>query len=511
MTRGTIVVLAWLVIETFLALLAAKGHAEPNAGARTSLVWIVGDDDAFHAPSETTPPSPAPSIGDRGGYDSLFEGSSSRYTGRENRLELRLSGRSRGFHPLLETSAEVALGVDVSSLGEREGTLRFDDAGSRVELFAHFSSDSRRHADGTGVRLYPLDGDRERLGEVEALGVGGSVGPTRESPYATARGPVRAGRLWLELSGIRGYVVLKTASFLEPVANAPAVEETSYGVFGGIESTWQKLVSFGFGAGHFEHGRLPSTGEQPERAATAAASARLAFARGLKAPRAPASFGNEAPPFDTRREADASEGFAVGVEGSHVLQRLALFEDPSRTALSGARAGALLGTLATSWFEVRLALLYRDAGFVMRNRPGIVPGQTPPAGAQVLPELSALSSFTLRPFAPLAATVAVGVRRPAALMTAAFDRLGQASGATVVLDGPGEGELLPVGKTPVPVFDIRPELEFRASRLLELIGWIGYRRDFNRVRLVPTAAGGLARTFADPDRLSFALAARALW
>jgi hypothetical protein len=96
-------------------------------------------------------------------------------------------------------------------------------------------------------------------------------------------------------------------------------------------------------------------------------------------------------------------------------------------------------------------------------------------------------------------------------MTQAFDRLGQATGATLVLEGPGEGELLPPGHAPVPVLDVRPECELRVSELLELIGWVGYRRDFNRARLVPNAGGLLVRGFADPNRVSFGLAARAVW
>ncbi|HEY3495649.1 MAG TPA: hypothetical protein VGK73_13220 [Polyangiaceae bacterium] len=514
MSRGPALALAWIAVETALALVSSRSHAQeatrtPTPAAKTSLVWIVGDDDVGHAPSDVSPPSPGPSIGDRAGYDALFEGSSSRYTGRENRLELGVSGETRGFHPLLETRAALLLGVDVTSLGDREGSVRFDDAGSRIELFTHFSADVKRASDGIGARLYPLYGDRERLGETEALGVGGSVGPLRESPYATARGPVRAGRLWFELAKIRAYVVLKTASFAEPVLNAPAVEETSYGVFGGVESHWKRLVSFGFGAGYFEHGRIP--GASFERAATAAASARLAFVRGLTAPRAPASFGNEAPPFDVRRETERAEGFAVGVEGAHIVQRLADFDHPGTTALAGARAFALLGTLDRSWLEVRLALLARDAGFVMRNAPGVFPGQTTPAGARELAELSALSSVGVRPFAPFSATLSLGVRRPAAVMTAAIDRLGQTTGATVVLEGPGQGELLPSGYAPVPVLDVRPELALRASRMLELLAWLGYRRDFNRARLVPDGNGSLTRSFADPDRISFAIAARAVW
>src|SRR6187431_997987 len=98
---------------------SAHPPATAEATTKASLVWILGDDDAFHAPGDVSPPSPAPSIGDRPGYDSLFEGSSSRFTGRENRLEIRLAGAAPGFHPALTTRAELALGVDASDLGAR--------------------------------------------------------------------------------------------------------------------------------------------------------------------------------------------------------------------------------------------------------------------------------------------------------------------------------------------------------------------------------------------------------
>src|SRR6185503_7139163 len=97
-----------LALLTTLAteLVALGARAEPSAlntsdEARVALVWIFGDDDATNPPDASEPPSPAASIGDRTGYDALVSGYRSRYTGRENRVELRLHGSAPGFVPSL--------------------------------------------------------------------------------------------------------------------------------------------------------------------------------------------------------------------------------------------------------------------------------------------------------------------------------------------------------------------------------------------------------------------------
>ena len=104
-----------------LLTLAARAHAaDPPRRAnplKTSLVWLFGDDDVTHAPAEVSPPSPGSGIGDRPGYDSLLDGFASRYTGRENRSELRLDGDAPGLFPRLTTRAGLALGVNLVALG----------------------------------------------------------------------------------------------------------------------------------------------------------------------------------------------------------------------------------------------------------------------------------------------------------------------------------------------------------------------------------------------------------
>jgi hypothetical protein len=492
-------------------VLPARAQAEPSASAtpRVSLVWIFGDDDVLSGRGSASEVSPAASIGDRSAFDGVFEGVSSRFTGRENRLELRLAAEAPGFVRALTTRAELVFGMDASRVGDREGTFRLEDAGSFVEVRARLGDPD------VFVRLFPLDGDRERVGSLEALGFGGRTGPERLSPYVGARGPVRAATLGISSGETRGLVGVKTASFLEPAPSGPAREETSYGFYAVLAARPRHWLSFELGAGHFEHGFLPGAGAPVGRATTTGGSARLSFQSGLDAPRAPVSFGTAAPPFSYGsapiRPSHQSSGFAFGLEAAHLVQQLHDFERPERARLAGARAAAFLGTVRRGAFELRTALLAREAGFVARHVPGVLPGFAPPRAGRLAAELSALVSGTLSLGRATDVTLTLGARRPAALFVPALDAAGQPSGATLVLAENGELALLPPAEMPVPVLAVRPSLDLRLSSLLEAILWLDYRRDFNRTRLIQTDSGTLSRGFSRPDRLGYGLAARAVW
>jgi hypothetical protein len=514
-------VVATLFVTLIAPCVAAEPVAEPKAseGVRVALVWIYGDDDAFHSPDASETPSPAAGIGDRAGYDPLLSGYRSRYTGRENRLELCVRGSAPGLVPRLETSAGLALGIDTSSLGEREGgirggPLRAEDIGSFVEVRWFLSSPSERGSDvvtpSAGLRLYPIDGDSERVGWLEALGWGGATGPRRESPYEASRGAVRAARAWLDLSPVEVFAGVKTATFAEPVPNAPAIEETSYGIFAGVEARPIDLVTLGVAGGYFEHGLLEGA-VRGARAVTAGGSAMASLAREMKEPRSPVSFlGQGDDPF--RSSDDAPSGsFSLGVELSALVQRLDDFDRPGQTTLSPARALALSGGARLGRFETSAAFIVRDAEFVMRNAPGVFPNQSVPHAAQRDAERTLLLTNGIVFSELVRVDVALGLRFPAALMTGALDRFGQPTGATLVLRAPGDIALLPVGAVPVPVFDLRPSVEVRFSRLLSAVLWVQYRRDYNRARLAFGTAGATVRGFADPNRLGYGAAARAAW
>lgn len=491
----------------------ATSDATPSAAAafRTSLVWIFGDDDVLHAPGASSPPSPAAGIGDRPGYAELFEGQTSRYTGRENRSELDLDAAAPGFVRNWDTRARLALALDASSLATRGAPVYVEDVGSFLEARWTFRAASPDRTNSLTLRAFPLNGDRQRVGELEALGWGGAVGPTWDSPYASAHGPVRAVRLELAAGVALLHVALKSASFLEPTAAGPTVEETSYGVFGGVASRWSAPVSVALGFGHFEHGRLPGGVASP-RATTTGASLRLHGGSGFDEPLAPSGFGMERSPFDTIGPgSDRQSGCAWSLEGAHLVERLWDFDRAGTSTLAPARGAAFVVQLRSGPLDVRGVATARDPNFVMRDGPGVFPGQALPHAARTRSELGAALGASLALGPLVRPTLSAGVLSPAAVLLGAVDRLGQPTGATFVVRGPGDLETLPPGEAPVPVVEVRPGFTLALSRLLEGIAWLDYRRDFNRTRLVAAPGGALARGFRSPDRLGYGLSARAVW
>jgi len=487
----------------------AAAEATADARLRASLVWILGDDDVLHGPSDTSPASPSAGIGDRSGYSSLFDGLASRYTGRENRGEARLTGEAPGVVPSLTTRAGLALGFDVNGLGDRPSPLLVEDLGSFVEGALRLGPGRPGRDDALVVRLLPLNGDRQRVGALEKLAWGGAIGPDWESPYASASGPVRAARLDLLAGIVEAHGGLKTATFLEAQPTGPAVDETSYGWFGGVRSRWAAPVGVTLGFGHFEHGRLPGPAGAP-RATTTGVSLGLTWRCGLDRALSPVAFSSDGSPFEAPAGSLQEHGVAVAVEGVHLVERLWSLDTPGTSVLAPARGAAVLVQVRAGLLDLRTSFLVRDALFVMRNAFGVFPGEALPRDLSERPELTAaLSAGIVGPtFRPV---LSVGVLVPAAVSTTGVDRFGQPVGTTLVVRGPSDVGALPPGRAPVPVFEARPSTELSLSRLLSIVGWAHYVRDFNHTRLVPAAGGALGRGFQNPDRLGLGLAARAVW
>jgi hypothetical protein len=500
---------AMLVVLGVPRAAAAQGGGSPGLppepAVHPSVIWLFGDDDALHAPSDVRPASPAASVGDRAGYDGLATGAASRFSGRENELLLGVSAAAPGFLRGISTRAELALALDLAGLGSRPTAPLVEDRGSALEV--SFMLGATREPQLT-VRLLPLNADRLRVGWLELLAWGGEAGRRRDSPYAGARTPPRGAMLITRAGVIRAEIGVKAAPFLEPVPGGPAVEEVSYGGYAALEVR-SGAFAVGLGAGRFEHGRLAGLREPP-RAVTTGASVRASVGVGLTTPRVPLSLGLE-PTTEVVDEPTEVSGWVIGLEATTLVERLRSFDRPGRSVLEPARAVAVGGTLRTQWVETRVLVALRDPSFVMRSVPGVFDGLSLPAASAAQIDALAIASASVRIRPWLEPGVSFGVRSPAAVMTASLDSLGQPTGATVALYEPGDVELLPPGERPVPILESSAFLALRLSQLLTSVGFLGYRRDFNRAALSRMANGAVARAFTDPNRLFYGLAARAVW
>jgi hypothetical protein len=503
-------VLAMLIVFGVTSRAAAEhgtpGHVDSGKPTtRGTITWLFGDDDALHAASDVRPASPAASVGDRAGFDGLGTGLDSRFTGRENQLVLGVTALAPGFFPGVSTRAELALGVELGSVGARPAPLMAEDRGS--ELGLELALGAGGGAPTFGLRLLPLNADRLRVGWLEVLAWGGEVGPRRDSPYASARTPPRGAALDLDAGPFRAELGLKTANFLEPVPGGPAVEEASYGVHAVLEVR-SGPIALGAAVGRFEHGRVEGA-RHPPRAITTGASVRASLGVGIAASRAPFGLGLE--PSTSIVENDDRSGWVVGVEAATLVERLRSFEQPGRTVLAPARAIAVAGTVRAGPVEARALVTIREPAFVMRSVPGVFDGLTLPAESVTQSDILGLVSAMIRVRPWLEPGLSFGVRSPAAVMTASLDALGQPVGATVVAYAPGDVELLPLAEGPVPVLETTVSLGLRASQLLGAVAFAGYRRDHNRARLEQMPGGAVARAFTDPNRLLYGIAVRAAW
>jgi hypothetical protein len=512
MTRA----LRFVIAISALMCVAAVTKAEPSpsermperAPERTSeqapefrLVWLFGDDDVLHAPEVSRPPSPAAGFGDRSGFDPLARDLSGRFTGRENLAFLHARAAAPGVVHGLETRAVLALGVDLSAATESANQAEpFVDLGSHLELEQRLTC-----ASWLTLRMYPLDGDVERVGSLDALAFGGAVGVQRDSPYRDATARPRAARLSFRTSGLELFASVKTARFVVPAPGGTSVEATSYGVFTGVTSDVGEHVRLGVTGGHFEHGRVTAIDATGPSATTSGVALRASFGVGLREPPQSLLFGPDS--VAPRGFVDfVPRGFAVGAEWVALGMRRARFERPTEVRLSAARGGALLGVVRAGVFEARAVALYRDPELVMRNAGGVFPGFTLPHAAAATPELT----FLLAPRVLLHPAAAVGLglsaQQPGSVMTFGFDRQGYASGATLLVRGPGDADVLPPGVGPAPVIEVRPALDLRLSPLLSLSAWVSYRRDANHTRIGADFGGGSRRGFAEPDFFGYGVA-----
>jgi hypothetical protein len=494
----------------------------------TRITWTFGDDDVTKATGKAFPLSPNPSVGDRPQYRLFFDNLNSRFAGRENLSHVVLYRKLPGYIENVDTEAALILRVDVGQLAARTNNVNsaFYDAGSYLRVFYKTGSFDVRTPDGivkrnSGLDLvfFPLDTDRFRLGYLYDITWGGTAQSINQSIFPRLSGTAPGAKFQYTGDGFYGFVGFKTAQIVEPQAKINGsqdieftrIQETNYGLLGGLGGDLGEKVHLDAGAGYFQQGRFEQPDVQGQRVYTFGASARAVIHDNMPVPSSVdfALYRNDpnSPMVLFRPETyrPGVVGWALSAEGSQLRQNLKDFDRPGATKLQAATAGALQGTVKAGFFRAQVTGIYRDLAFVLRNQPSFIPFETMPKEAKLQPEMffaAALDYYLdgLR----LTPGLGAGLQLPATFGSSATDVFHNEIGRTTVVRQQGNLSPLPEGKTRVPIIQARVSLKWDLSPMMSAIIWGQLVRDNNATRLEKAEDGTtLLRTFVAPDFIGF--------
>ncbi len=141
---------------------------------------------------------------------------------------------------------------------------------------------------------------------------------------------------------------------------------------------------------------------------TAGASVRVVVRRGLLAPALAGVF-----PEAVEGVADGELGFALGVEGAWLEQRLKQAEFYRTVRFAPARGGAMLAAVGFGHVELVAGAMLRDAAFVARQGRARSSPESPPPNRPAQPEWSQVFEARFGFTSFLTAVLDFGLRRPA--------------------------------------------------------------------------------------------------
>lgn len=518
--------LRFTVLASIPLLLWASGAAAGDF-MDTRLTFTMGDDNFFKSAGQQVPDSPRVGIGDREGYELFFDNLNSRTTGRENELHLVLYKKMPGMIPGLTTEAAAAVRFNVAEMAAQDPKLRnvLGDDSSYIRLA--YAIDAGRKGDKCiDLTLFPLSGDRFRVGYLYALTWGGAnIFPLREGPTPGFKLGGNHGRFywWGGMKMVR----MPTAVVESKDENNQTVEtsnlETFYSVLAGTGLQPIPGLSFDLNGGYVQMGQNPSTGVRGKPASSSGLSARLAYGRGLSVGLSadlrllrndPEAIGT----FSSRPTYRPGQGlsWSTSLEGNAIAQVLA---DPDRyggTKRQWASAAAFDARLQKDYLRVNVTALFRSLEFILLNTPSLVPFQAFPTEAQIQPEFfAAISADYHFPRLALTPGIQAGVELPAAVTTELYSaEVGDQSASlvgrhTVIIRANGRPDILPEGASRNATFSLRVNTQWWASSFLTLQAFAFVTYDKNSTILQVTPLLTKLRVFEDPARFGAGLIAQA--
>jgi hypothetical protein len=497
-----------LLISALITL--APGAALAGDFMDTRLSFVLSDNNFFAGPGETRDNSPGFGIGADKSSTQFYDNYETRFSGFETMSHLALYKKMPSFFEYLTT--EASLVVRFLLLNERATGIY--DTGSFVALTYDLSqgTEDKRNLQ---LVLFPISGDRFRLGYSYRISWGGSgifLGATMAP----------AAKLQLNLPGVYAFLGMKTAQinenlFIDDMDVTEMV--TNYGLLLGAGMDLEGFRAEA-NAGYFTRGTLPSQGVRGRGIYTAGGSYQVGYHQGMEIGTSIdfALYRND-PDVETKffkpEQYDTDLSFVVKHEGTFLGQTLM---DPERYGTTvNQLAMAFDVNIALKWKYLRAHLdaMYRSLSYVLLEVPSFTPFQEFPDNAEVTPEyFVALGVDYHFPDLHLTPGLVFGVQMPSTYTTENLT-IGSVTfpgKRTVVVRDAASRSPLPQNEGAKIIWAAKVNCKWDLSEMLTIIAEVYYSWDDNQVRFVQDASGIVLPQdplFIDPKILGMNFAAQA--
>jgi len=505
------------------------GVATASDFVDTRITFTVGDDSFTKSAGEQVPDSPRLGIGDREGFQLFFDGLNQRTTGRENQLDLVLYKKMAGILPGLTAEASAAVLLNLEELAAQDPKLKnaLKDDSSYIRLIYALDR-ARKGTKALDLVLFPLSGDRFRVGYLYALTWGGTdMFPRRSGPTPGFKlgGNFERWYWWAGMKMVRAETAPADSQDISGQTIQTSNMETFYSALAGAGVTPIKGLSIDLNGAYVQMGQNFIKDVAGKLVTATGLSGRVAYGHGLSVALSAdlRLLRNDAEYREllSRRpvyKADNSFNFSVSLEGNAIAQVLA---DQSRfgaTARQWASGAAFDLRLQRNYLRLNATVLMRSLEFILLNTPSFVPFQSLPPEANVKPEIfAALSADYHFPRIGLTPGIQAGLELPAAFTT---ELTGTVMGSTdptpisigrhsIIIRANGRPDILPQDKDRAPLFSVRLSTQWWAASFLNLVAFAFITYDKNSTILVVNPDLTRSRVFEAPTRFGAGLVAQA--
>jgi len=475
----------------------------------TRINFTVTDENLLVKPGETNPSVPGIRIRMPNRLGILFfDNYDTRYSGYENLSSLVVYAHKAWQH----TEAEGAFVLRVMELSDL--TNQIIDNGSYIKVTRNITP-LRDKPTYLSLTLFPMSGDRMRLGYSYRISWGGSpvfFKPNPDNPSGSTgsnSNPVPAAKLQIGSDRYYAYLGVKTSVFLNPKTNEQ--EAHAGGLFGvGFDAV--KRLRLEMNGGYFDRGGNPKEEVLGEPVRLFGASARLTYHVGMPVgvsadyllyKNDPSTVGF----WFSKEQYPKGVSYLVSASFTMLAQSLQDPDNAASTKYQLAYAGDLLGRVKINFTKLHATVMLRTLSYILHNVPSFVPFQDFPKGATVKPEIFAAvgaTHYLQRIGLTLGGTT--GIQLPATFTApemppeiAGNNPVSLGQNTTMVVRQEGDISLLPPGEKELPIAAVKLLLRKDFLDIFAAILDLYYTYDPNQAKLCRSFDG---KTCAPQDATS---------